>query len=127
MAFTREPNASDQYRPVPVSAAKAVGQQYAKSIVVILSWDPLHEKLHTTTWGLTENDKHMAALGGELAATALGFDLFRGTKFEDFRAVEARLLQAILAVADIERISLTEPKLAQALYEARKYMNREKE
>ena len=73
------------YKPVPVSAAAAVGEQFTKSIVVIACWDPQHQLLHITTWGRDPADKLTATVAGELVAAALEADLEHTQPFEDFR------------------------------------------
>jgi voltage-gated potassium channel Kch len=76
---------SKQYTPVPVQAAREIAEKYEKSHVIINTWDSVHGLLHTTTYGVTEQQKHQAAIGGEKAAIALGADLGKADKFEDFR------------------------------------------
>ncbi len=74
-----------EYKPVPVEAAKAIAETYDKSMVVICCWDEKANKLHTTTYGVSPKDKHMAAIGGEMAARVLGGDLSKKEDFEDYR------------------------------------------
>jgi hypothetical protein len=76
---------TQKYTPVPVEAAKAIAEKYEKDIVIVNSWDTTHGLLHTTTFGVSEEQKHQAAVGGEVAATALGADLNRKDIYEDFR------------------------------------------
>lgn len=77
------------YQPVPVIAAKGIADAYAKPIVAIVSWDPEHKRVHTTTYGVTAVDKLSAAALGELLATAAGADLTQKESYEDFRTVDA--------------------------------------
>src|SRR6187455_2614226 len=74
-----------EYKPVPVEAAKAIAETYDKSMVVICCWDEKANKLHTTTYGVSPKDKHMAAIGGEMAARVLGGDLSKKEDFQDYR------------------------------------------
>jgi len=73
------------YQPVPVAVAKDIAEGHDKSIVIILSWDPVHGLLHTTTYGVSPIDKQWAAEGGDIAAKALGADFDRLKTYEDFR------------------------------------------
>lgn len=73
------------YRPIPVKAAELLAKRYDKSIVIIFAHDPIHGVLHTTTYGRSEQEKHWAALGGEIATKALGGLPDLKTPFEDFR------------------------------------------
>lgn len=84
------------YVPVPVRAARDIAEKYAKSMVIINAWDPIHEVLHTTTYGRSATDKAMAANGGQIAAKALDADLREGHEFEDYRLTEAKNLLAVL-------------------------------
>lgn len=78
-----------EYIRVPVEAAKDIALKFQKNSVIICSWDAKHELLHTTTYGVTPEDKVNAADGGETCASALGMDLARGQWFEDFRVYDA--------------------------------------
>lgn len=62
-----------EYKPVEVEAAKFIARQYDKAVVVILAWDRVHNRIHSTTYGQEEADKLAAArLGMQLAAAAGG-------------------------------------------------------
>lgn len=74
------------YIPVPVEAAKAIGDTYKKSIVLILAWDPVHRLTNVTTFGENESDKLNAAAFGERVATEAGIATFERKRSEDFRA-----------------------------------------
>lgn len=74
-----------QYTPVPVAAAKEIAEKFSKAIVIINTWDTEHGLLHTTTYGVSEVQKHQAAKGGDIAAKALGADMPRANFYEDFR------------------------------------------
>src|SRR5437588_9363562 len=74
-----------EYKPIPVEAAKEISDKYEKSIVLIWSWDPVHELLHTTTYGKSIQEKNWAARGGEIAAEALGAIMTEKDTYEDFR------------------------------------------
>lgn len=84
------------YQPVPVLVASQIGEQFAKDQVIVLAWDAASGLVHTTTWGRSEQDKWMAAQGGERIAEFLALDRSREERFEDFR--EWRLLWAEIAV-----------------------------
>ena len=87
------PNA---YVPVPVEAARIIAEQYAKSVVIIFAWDPIHGHIHTTTYGTGPQEKVWAAHGGETATKALGGVVELATDFEDFRlTIAKRLLHAL--------------------------------
>ncbi len=85
-----------EYKPVPVEAARAIADKYAKSIVIIFAHDPVHGCLHTTTYGRNPQEKAWAAQGGEIATKALGGIREASTDFEDYRLQQARnLLEAL--------------------------------
>lgn len=73
-----------EYRPVPVSTAKAIADEFEKATVVIVCWDRQHELTHVTTYGETAFDKENAAAAGQICAKALGRDLGSKQEFEDF-------------------------------------------
>lgn len=73
------------YLPVPVAVAKEIATRFKKAIVIINTWDTEHGLLHTTTYGESEKQKHQAAIGGDIAAKALGADMPRADFYEDFR------------------------------------------
>lgn len=72
------------YIPVPVKAAQAIAEEFAKQAVVILAYDSEHELTHTTTYGTTAFFKENAAAAGELCTKAIGGDLSKTQVFEDF-------------------------------------------
>jgi len=72
------------HTPIPVLEAKKISDQYNKSIVIIAAWDPNSGLLHVTTYGVSENEKVEAALGGEIVSRALGAS-FSNHYYEDFR------------------------------------------
>ncbi len=102
----------EHYLDIPVDVARQIAERFLRRIVVILAWDGDTGLLHTTTYGMSANDKLAAASAGELATKALGFDLGARTTFEDFRmpseAAEikrqrdelGRLCEEVLAVYD---------------------------
>lgn len=75
----------NDYKPVPVAEAKQIAERYDKSIVVIAAWDPVFGLLHTTTYGVSANDKDHAADAGVIVARALGTVPELAHFFEDFR------------------------------------------
>lgn len=87
------------YKPVPVEAAKAIAQQYDKSIVIIFSHDPVYGLLHTTTYGSDPENRAWVAQGGEIATKALGGITELATDFEDYRLKQAITLLASLKTA----------------------------
>lgn len=90
-----------KYVPVPVVAAASIAKKYRKSSVIVLSWDPVHEFTHTTTYGATVNEKHVAARLGEKIAAYIGCDLSRAVKHQDFRVEECDRLRHALKLAKI--------------------------
>ena len=79
-----------EYVPVPVAAAREVAERYAKSVVVITSFDRAHATVHTTTYGVEPADKIAAAnLGDKIAQQVCGDGIDRQTRYEDFRHVDA--------------------------------------
>ncbi len=88
-----------EYVPIPAVAAKEIADRYQKSIVIIFAHDPVHGLVHTTTYGVREQDKEWAAIGGEIATRALGGMPEAGTCFEDYRIV--RMRRAEQALKDI--------------------------
>ena len=58
------------YQPVPVDVAAQIAERFSKDIAIILTWDGLHNLVHTTTWGHSANDKLVAADAGETVAKA---------------------------------------------------------
>lgn len=75
----------NEYQPVPVEAARQIGQQLSKAIVCIVAIDSQHDLLHVTTWGDSADRKYQAARLGDSIARWAGADLNRRTNFEDFR------------------------------------------
>lgn len=84
------------YKPVPVQAARAIAEEYEKSIVIVFAYDPVHGRLHTTTYGNDPQNRAWAAQGGEIATRALGGLTELSTEFEDYRLSQARKLLAAL-------------------------------
>ena len=72
------------YLPIPVNTAREISERYQKSMVVILAYDPEHQKTHTTTYGVSAFEKENAAACGELCALTLGGDLSKKQTHEDF-------------------------------------------
>ena len=83
-------NQPHPYQPVPVDVAAQIAERFSKDIAIILTWDGLHNLVHTTTWGHSANDKLVAADAGETVAKALGCDLKQQRVYEDFRVDAAR-------------------------------------
>lgn len=72
------------YQPIPVSVARKIAGQFAKSQVVILAYDPVHKVTQTTTFGVEPFDKENAAAVGKLCTEAIGCDLGKRQTFEDY-------------------------------------------
>lgn len=79
------------YQPIPVSAAADIAGRYEKDVVVIVAWDRTFEKIHTTTFGITAEDKLAAAELGPILAAAAGAEMTQVHPYEDFRLDAARL------------------------------------
>lgn len=73
-----------EYLPVPVDVARAISENYSKSMVVILCYDDVHEVTHTTSYGREAFDKENAAAAAVLCTKAVGGDLSRKQEYEDF-------------------------------------------
>lgn len=109
----------DNYKPVPVESARRISEEYAKSIVIILAWDPEHALLHTTTFGRTPQDKTWAAQGGDLANAALGGMQSLKTEFEDYRLTQAQeLLEALVLIRNRVLLMKSGPLRTMALQDA---------
>lgn len=92
-------DSANEYKPIPVSAAKLLGLKYEKDIVIIAGWDQSRGILHVTTAGGTPEQITWARQGGELVREALGA-LGRWNVFEDEQArTGAQLLAALKALA----------------------------
>ncbi len=87
------------YKPVPVATAKAIAEEFDKSIVIICAHDPVFGLLHVTTYGTDPQNKAWAAKGGEIANAALGGLRQAATDFEDYRLIQAHKLLAALKEA----------------------------
>ncbi len=98
----------DNYKPVPVEAAREIAEKYDKSIVIVFSHDPVHGLMHTTTYGSDPQNKAWAAQGGEIATRALGGLTELATDFEDYRLAQAKKLLAALkgVMAQVEKGAL---------------------
>jgi hypothetical protein len=90
---------SEPYKPVPVEVARAIAEDFDKSIVIIFCHDPVHGLMHTTTFGIDAEKRKWAAEGGEIATRALGGVTELATSFEDYRLTQARKLLAALKSA----------------------------
>ena len=87
---------AEPYKPVPVATAREIAEKFDKSIVIILTHDPVHGLMHTTTYGTDPHNKAWAAQGGEIASKALGGVLDQSTQFEDYRLSTALELREAL-------------------------------
>ena len=80
-----------EYHQVPVAVAEEIAFRFEKDIVVILCWSEQFEKLHTTTFGQSAQDKLLAAEIGESLARHCNCDLSQTRTYEDFRLDAGRL------------------------------------
>lgn len=86
-----------KYKSIPVSAAKAIAETYAKQQVIVVAWDAEHGKTHVTTYGDTAETCRQAALGGDKVKEALGWppDQRSVPTMARLVAMERRLREAI--------------------------------
>ena len=49
------------YMPIPVAEARRIATEFRKSMVVILAYDPVSNRTHTTTFGRDAEQKEIAA------------------------------------------------------------------
>lgn len=80
--------ANQEYKPIPVEAAKQIAETYKKNMVVIMAYDNVHEQIHTTTYGVSPEDKNLAAVWGELFTAITGADVVKSTWYEDYRTTK---------------------------------------
>ncbi len=74
----------NEYVEVPVKAAQDISTNFNKSIVVIVCYDPKHEKTHITTFGVSASDKENAVDAGDKFAKVVGADMGSKHVHEDF-------------------------------------------
>ncbi len=55
----------ENYKEVPVSAAKTIAENYAKQEIIVLAVDREFNKVHITTYGTDKTYCKNAALGGK--------------------------------------------------------------
>lgn len=80
---------SEKHIPVPVETAKEIAERFRKTMVVILSYDPVSEMTHTTTYGVEPLDKERAAdVGAECAKFICGDGYARRKSYSDYRFVD---------------------------------------
>lgn len=77
-----------EYKPIPVEVARKIAEAYDKSTVIIIAYDPLHQVFHHSTYGVSAEDKVVAANMGESIADMIA-DTPRSKFFEDFRDLDA--------------------------------------
>ncbi len=78
-----------EYLPVPVVEASRIADDFGKSMVVILAYDPIHQLTHTTTYGVSPADKELAATVGDACAKAICGEGFKQrVRFEDYRFID---------------------------------------
>lgn len=83
------------YEPIPVEEAKMLSEKYSKDIVIINAFDVNFGLLHTTTYGISELQKHQAAKGGELTAKILNADIPLSKYYEDFRVSSNNTIEIV--------------------------------
>lgn len=92
---------NNDYQPVPVSAARAIGEDFAKDCVVILTFDHASNKTHATTWGRSASDKEGAVQVRDKCLVSIGVDMSDGITHQDYRFTEqgkrAQIVDALVA------------------------------
>jgi len=73
-------------RNIPVSVAKGIAEDFQKSQVIIIAFDPVSSLIHVATYGKEPFDKENAAAAGEICTKALGGDLSKKQTFEDYHS-----------------------------------------
>ena len=75
-----------KHTEVPVDAAKEIATTCAKTMVVILAYDPQSNRTHVTTYGVEPEDKERAAEVGDRCARLICGEGFNDRRtYEDFR------------------------------------------
>lgn len=75
-----------EYKPVPVSAAAAIASDYEKAMVIVCAVDRTHDRTHFTSFGITTEDKYLAAELAEQFAAVSGHEMQAAVRWQDFRA-----------------------------------------
>ena len=75
----------ENYKAIPVEAAKQIALTFDKQQVVIIAVDHPHDQVHTVTYGVGAVDKVEAAKMGEFLTKQLGCDTSKAEFSEDFR------------------------------------------
>lgn len=93
---------------LPVDAARELAEKYRKSMVVILSYDPVSGLTHTTTYGIEPVDKERAAdVGRQCAKLICGEGFAQRKSYEDYRFLDqgkrAQQIDRLLRVAKAAR------------------------
>jgi len=73
---------------IPVDVAAKIAERFGKQVVLIVAYDATHGSTHIVTYGVSSEQKEVAALAGDLTAQQLGMAMDKITKFEDFRTVD---------------------------------------
>lgn len=74
---------SPEYIPVPAIKAHQISEKYDKQMVIIISFDHVHQMIHATTSGWSTNDKFIADFLRKFCVQQLGGDLSKRIQFED--------------------------------------------
>jgi len=81
------------YAPIPVAVAEKIAVDRYKSIVVIAAYDQVHQRLQTTTYGISAYDKEVAAMMAEKLVAALGMAQQQLESYEDYRHLKVGSLK----------------------------------
>jgi hypothetical protein len=73
------------YKEVPVEVAMNISSMFGKDVVIVVSVDNDHSMTHTTTFGVSADDKTVAANLGEMMTTLTGSDVSQARWYSDFR------------------------------------------
>ncbi|WP_149496221.1 hypothetical protein [Roseiconus lacunae] len=73
------------YAAIPVSVARAIGEDYRKDWVVILAYDHESQRTHATTWGRDPADKEGAVRVRDKCLETIGADMSDATTHQDYR------------------------------------------
>lgn len=73
----------EQYKPIPVSRALEIGEEFDKDQVLIFAYDNKRKYIHATSWGRSQLDKRCVAQLSEIISNLLGGDPVDKVIFED--------------------------------------------
>jgi hypothetical protein len=104
----------EDYKPVPVDAARRIANLYEKDLALIVTWDRTHNLTHVTTYGRTVELKEVAASAGERIAKMLGLDPGKLPPHEDFRFKDQAL-----AAQELDRLTFLLERALQTMSDER--------